>query len=94
MRDDNIAVNYRNLPDRLKNLEDPNDIKSKQQDLMNEISKQEANISRLPAPNLKAQSRYVKIYVHFMFFDFLVNIFIILVKKEKKENIFISLAEE
>ena len=29
-----------------------------------------------------------------MFFDFLVNIFIILVKKEKKENIFISLAEE
>jgi len=57
LRDDNIAVNYRNLPDRLKNLEDPNDIKSKQQDLMNEISKQEANISRLPAPNLKAQSR-------------------------------------
>lgn len=57
LRDDNIAVNYRGLPDRLKNLEDPNDIKSKQQDLMNEISKQEANISRLPAPNLKAQSR-------------------------------------
>ena len=52
-------MNYNRLPDRLKNLDDPTEIKNKQQDLSNNISKLDATLSRIPAPNMKAVDKYV-----------------------------------
>jgi len=42
------------LTDRLKNLDDPSEIKNKQQDLLNNINKLDATLTRIPAPNMKA----------------------------------------
>ena len=57
LRDDSIVVNYNILPDHLKNLDDPNDIKAKRQDLIKKINQLETELSRCPAPNMKAVSR-------------------------------------
>lgn len=57
LKEDDIAVNFNRLPDRFKNLDDVNEIKNKQQDLANNISKLDATLSRIPAPNMKAVNK-------------------------------------
>ena len=67
MKENDIAVNYGRLPERLKSLDDASEIKSKQQDLVNNINKLDATLSRIPAPNMKAVSKYVSLYFLIVF---------------------------
>jgi len=57
LKENDIAVNYGRLPERLKGFDDAGEIKSKQQDLVNNINKLDATLSRIPAPNMKAVSK-------------------------------------
>lgn len=64
LKDDTIVINFNRLPDKHKNLDDADDIKSKQQDLNSNINKLDATLSRIPAPNMKAVTKYDTIKLH------------------------------
>ncbi|VDN23503.1 unnamed protein product [Cylicostephanus goldi] len=56
-RESKIKLNYRQLPENLKDLKDEEEVKKHVERMNKEISEAQATLSRLNAPNLKASQR-------------------------------------
>uniref|UniRef100_A0A1I7XKI5 SMC hinge domain-containing protein n=1 Tax=Heterorhabditis bacteriophora TaxID=37862 RepID=A0A1I7XKI5_HETBA len=57
-REARIKVNYRQLPDVMKDIEEEDDVRKHVEKMNKEINEMQSHISRLNAPNLKANQRH------------------------------------